>query len=98
MAKKPFVYAIFHPSSTGPKNQEQPLSQLKTEALYMMHAQYKDKEKQGHNSEEDYHKWIAVLEILSQRGKFKNSQNFIKELKSKVKKPSFLSRLFRKSA
>ena len=97
MRKKPSVYAVYNPSD-GPKNQEKPLESLKSECLYMMHTQYRDKERQEHNSVEDYKKWISIIEILSQRGKIKNPDKLLKDLKNKIKKPSFFSKLFKKSS
>ena len=97
MKKKPSVYAIYNPSK-GPKNQDKPLESLGNDCLYMMHTQYRDKERQEHHSIEDYQKWISIIEILSQRGKLKNPDKLLKDLRGKIKKPSIFSRLFKKSS
>lgn len=91
------VFVSFDPSK-GPKNKKKVILEKESNSsLMLMHSQYKDKEIQGHNSPEDYKKWIAIVEILDQRGKVRNAKEILSNLKSKAN-PSFWSKLFGKAS
>ena len=93
---KEIVFATFHPSD-GNKNSVITPEKLTNMELTVIHTQYRDKDNQGHNTKKDLENWLEVVSVLHKRGKIKDKK-ILRELEDRIKPPSFLARLFRKSS